>query len=173
MGLRIPVEEQERWTGAAVHAVDCRAMRLDTEGLKTVKHISSRTTAWMLRNIRHDVYWQVNGVCGTLRRTSGQYARERQFMATSRTIVWTEYMRYRAGLRGFDLARIEDIVRHSPEQYFDIATGRRVAVGRHDHLLVIVPYEMSESTITPITVHTTTRQQINFRLRTGRFVYEQ
>ncbi len=76
-------------------------------------------------------------------------------------------MRYRAGLRGFDLARIEDIVRHSPEQYFDVVTGRRVAVGRHDHLLVIVPYEMSESTITPII------QQINFRLRTGRFVYEQ
>lgn len=94
-------------------------------------------------------------------------------MATSHTIVWTEYMRYRAGLRGFDLARIEDIVRHSPERYVDTVTGRRVAVGRHGHLLVMVPYEASESTITPVTIHTTTRQQINFRLRTRRFVYEQ
>lgn len=104
---------------------------------------------------------------------SVRYAWERQFMAISRTIVWTEYMRYRAGLRGFDLARIEDIVRHSPEQYIDTVTGRRVAVGRHDRLLVVVPYEMSESTITPITIHASTRQQINFRIRTGRYVYEQ
>jgi len=32
------VEEQERRTRAAVHAVDRRTLRLDTEGLKTVKH---------------------------------------------------------------------------------------------------------------------------------------
>lgn len=88
-------------------------------------------------------------------------------------IIWTDYMRYRARLRGFDLAKIEHIVRYSSERYTDIETQRLVAVGRHDSTLVIVPYEVSESAIIPVTVHAITRQQIRFRVRTGRFVYEQ
>ena len=28
-------------------------------------------------------------------------------------IIWTDYMKYRARLRGFDLAKIEHIVRYS------------------------------------------------------------
>jgi hypothetical protein len=92
-------------------------------------------------------------------------------MAKQRIIVWTEYMKYRARLRGFDLAKIEDIVRHSSERYLDTATGRLVAVGRHDKMLVMIPYEVDEDSITPITIHATTRQQINFRLRTGRFTH--
>jgi len=36
-----------------------------------------------------------------------------------RAIVWTDYMKYRANLRGFDLAKIEDILRYSTERYFD------------------------------------------------------
>ena len=87
-------------------------------------------------------------------------------------IVWTEYIRYRARLRGFDLAKIEDIVRYSAERYFDTATGRFVVVGRHDNMLVMIPYETDEDAITPITIHATTRQQISFRLRTGRFTHE-
>ena len=90
-------------------------------------------------------------------------------MMESRSIVWTEYIKYRARLRGFDLAKIEIVVRFSTERYFDTATGRFVAVGRHDNTLVLTPYETDEDTITPITVHATTRQQINFRLRTGRY----
>ncbi len=92
-------------------------------------------------------------------------------MAKQRIIVWTEYMKYRARLRGFDLAKIEDIVRHSSERYLDTATGRLVAVERHDKMLVMIPYEVDEDSITPITIHATTRQQINFRLRTGRFTH--
>ncbi len=88
------------------------------------------------------------------------------------TIVWTEYMRYRAKLRGFDLGKIESIVRFSAERYFDTATGRHVAVGRHGRTLIVVPYELREEAIVPVTVHATTRHQINFRLRTGRYVYE-
>jgi hypothetical protein len=30
-------------------------------------------------------------------------------------VAWTEYFRYRAALRGFDLDRIEEIVKHSHE----------------------------------------------------------
>jgi len=87
-------------------------------------------------------------------------------------IVWTDYMRYRAKLRGFDLGKLELIVNRSTERYYDTQTGRSVVIGRYDKNLVILPYEMDEHGITPITVHTTTRQQINFRLKTGRFVHE-
>ncbi len=87
------------------------------------------------------------------------------------SVVLTDYLRYRARLRGFDLSVIEDLVRFSDERYFDSATQRMVAVGRHGDLLVIVPYDhnIERETMTPVTVHPTTRQQITFRVRTGRF----
>ena len=87
-------------------------------------------------------------------------------------IVWTDYMKYRARLRKFDLAKIEQIVRHSSERYVDTATGRLITVGRMDDLLVMIPYDTEQGLITPVTIHATTRQQINFRLKTGRFTHE-
>ena len=68
-------------------------------------------------------------------------------------IIWTEYLRYRAGLRGFDLAKLEHILRHSDERYFDTETGLAVVVGRHDRQLVLIPYEAAADAITPVTVH--------------------
>ena len=47
-------------------------------------------------------------------------------------VIWTAYLRYRADLRGFDLAELERILRFGEERYFDTATGRNVVVGR-DH----------------------------------------
>ncbi len=87
-------------------------------------------------------------------------------------IVWTDYMHYRLELRGFDLSTVEHIVLYSLERYVDTATGRFVAVGRHDTRLVAIPYERTKSTITPVTIHATSRQQINFRIKTGRFTNE-
>lgn len=87
-------------------------------------------------------------------------------------IVWTEYLQYRAGLRGFDLAELEHIIRHSSERYVDTETGRTIVVGHHGKQLVMVPSEVDRDTITPVTVHAITRQQIRFRLRTGRFMHE-
>jgi len=87
-------------------------------------------------------------------------------------IVWTDYLRYRAGLRGFDLARIEEIVRYSDERYVDTATGRLVAVGKHALQLAMVPYEIEEDVIRPVTVHATTRTQIEARIKSGRFTHE-
>ena len=87
-------------------------------------------------------------------------------------IFWTDYLRYRAALRGFDLEKIEEILRHTLERYVDTSTGRYVAIGRHDHQLVIIPYEADSRTMTPITIHATTREQINLRLRSGRFKHE-
>lgn len=85
-------------------------------------------------------------------------------------IRWSDYLKYRAELRGFELAKIEHILRYSGERYFDTVTQRMIAVGRHDNLLVIVPYEEMENTLIPITIHAIMRQQINFRLKTGRFI---
>lgn len=84
-------------------------------------------------------------------------------------VIWTDYLKHRARLRGFDLIIIEQIVRFSEERYFDTTTQRMVAIGRHGSLLVLVAYEQEGEALTPITLHATTRQQITFRLRTGRF----
>jgi hypothetical protein len=81
-------------------------------------------------------------------------------------------MRYRTELRGFDLGKIEDILRYSEERYFDTITQRLIVVGRHDERLVLIPYEKKKNEIIPVTIHATTRQQIRFRLKTGRFIHE-
>lgn len=88
------------------------------------------------------------------------------------SIIWPDYFKYRADLRGFELTKIENILRYSEERYFDIVTQRKVAVGKHDKRLGLVSYEIRENAITPVTVHATTRQQINFRLKTRRFIHE-
>ncbi|MBI3986481.1 MAG: hypothetical protein HY343_06155 [Lentisphaerae bacterium] len=87
-------------------------------------------------------------------------------------IVWSDYMRYRLRLRGFDRATVERILRCSAERYVDTATGRLVAVGPHDERLIAIPYERKGETLTPVTVHVTSRQQIVFRVKSGRFTNE-
>lgn len=86
--------------------------------------------------------------------------------------TWTDYMKYKARLRGFDLAKIEGIVRYSTERYFDTETGRQIAIGSHDNQLVMVAYEEHPDSVIPITVHATTRQQIRSRIKTGRYTLE-
>ena len=88
------------------------------------------------------------------------------------TIVWTEYMKYRLSLRGYDLTTVEQILRYSSERHVDTVTGRVVAIGRHEKLLVMIPYEQMGHTLTPVTIHATSRQQINSRIKSGRFKNE-
>jgi hypothetical protein len=85
------------------------------------------------------------------------------------TIVWTEYMQYRFRLRGYHPAVIEKILRYSSERYADTQTGRTIAVGRHENLLVMVPYEVKGNEIIPVTVHATDKKQIAARMKSGRF----
>lgn len=87
-------------------------------------------------------------------------------------IVWTKYLIYRANLRGYDLALLEDILRYSEERYHDQDTGRMIVIGRHRHALVMIAYETADADWVPVTVHAITRQQIRFRLQTGRFQHE-
>lgn len=86
--------------------------------------------------------------------------------------IFSEYLKYRAETRGYDLDKIEDILRFSTERYLDTITNRMIAIGRHDKRLVMIPYEISEKSIKPVTIHSTSRQQINFRLKTGRLKNE-
>jgi len=83
-------------------------------------------------------------------------------------IVWTDYMNYRLTLRGYDFETVEHILRYSSERYIDTVTGRVAVIGRHGKLLVMIPYEQKGDTMTPVTIHATSRQQIDFRLRSGR-----
>ena len=78
----------------------------------------------------------------------------------------------KAQLRSFALAGIEEIVRYSSERYRDTITGRRIAIGRLRGILVLVAYEQHDDETIPVTVHETTRQQINERLRLGRYNHE-
>ena len=87
-------------------------------------------------------------------------------------IIWSEYLKYRIELSGFELHKIENIVRYSGERYLDTVTRRLIVVGKHDDRLVIIPYERRGNEVIPVTIHATTRQQISFRIRTGRFTYE-
>lgn len=87
-------------------------------------------------------------------------------------IEWTDYMKYRAALRGFDLAEVERILRFSAERYRDQSTGRSVVVGSAGESLVLIPFEVDGENMTPVTIHRTTRQQINARLRSGRYSHE-
>lgn len=77
-------------------------------------------------------------------------------------IVWTDYMKYRAELRGFELPKVENILRYLGEIYFDTATQRLIAVGKHDDGLVLIPFEKHGCEIMPVSIHATTHQQINF-----------
>lgn len=87
-------------------------------------------------------------------------------------IIWSEYLKYRAHLRKFNLEKIEEILRFSSERYYDTETDRFLAVGKHNQTLVIIPYEINGDSIQPITIHAITRQQIRFRLKTGRFIIQ-
>ena len=87
-------------------------------------------------------------------------------------IIWTDYMKYRAALREFDLSRIEGILRYSQERYLNTVTECTVAVGRQGTFLVMVPFEQAGERITPVTAHRTSRQLISLRVRSGRFTHE-
>jgi hypothetical protein len=85
-------------------------------------------------------------------------------------IVWTDYLRYRAKLRSYDLGVAAQIIRFSPERYLDENTRRTVVTGKHNDTLVIIPYEKNGNAVIPVTIHAITRQQIKFRVQIGRFI---
>lgn len=87
-------------------------------------------------------------------------------------VEWTDYLKFRAALRGFDLASVEEVVRYSGERYIDTSTGRLIAVGRHGADLILVPYEQEGNVLRPVTVHRTSRKQILARIKSGRLRHD-
>src|SRR5712692_3713932 len=87
-----------------------------------------------------------------------------------KNIIWIDYMEYKAQARGFDLDILEHILRHATERYYDTKPQRLVVIGRHRRALVLLAYEEDTETMTPVTAHETSRQQIRLRLKTGRLV---
>ena len=84
----------------------------------------------------------------------------------------TDYFQYRIELRKYNLNIIKEIIRYGNERYLDTETGRNIVIGNHNKKLVLIAYEIAKNTITPITIHVTTRQQIKLRIKTGRYGYE-
>lgn len=85
-------------------------------------------------------------------------------------IIWTKYLVFRAELRSFEVPLLEQFLRYTEERYFDTVTHRMVAVGKHRDYLVMIPYDIADDqTITPVTVHATTRQQVAYRIKSDRF----
>lgn len=67
------------------------------------------------------------------------------------------------------LETIAAVGRFASERYFGTNHSRLVGVGRFGRLLLLVPYEEDDQSITPVTVHTITRQQMTWQLQEGRF----
>lgn len=91
---------------------------------------------------------------------------------TEKVFAVTDYLKFRADLRGFDLLLIEQIIHYGSERYYDVETQRVIVVGEHGDKLVMIPYDETETELIPVTIHATSRQQIKFRLTTGRLIYE-
>jgi hypothetical protein len=73
-------------------------------------------------------------------------------------VYFADYLKYGAGLRGFDLIQTENILRYSQERYFDSETHRLLVVGEQGYKGLMIPYKESETEITPVTIHATIRQ---------------
>ena len=53
--------------------------------------------------------------------------------------IFSEYLKYRVETRGYDLGKIENILKFSTERYLDTITNRMIAIGRRDKRLVMIP----------------------------------
>ena len=82
----------------------------------------------------------------------------------------TDYFSFRIKLRKYNIENVIELLKHSTEKYFDTETNRNIIVGKHKNKLVLIPYEEDGDNVIPITIHATSRQQIKFRLTTGRFI---
>jgi hypothetical protein len=86
--------------------------------------------------------------------------------------ILTEYFRFRLQLKKYEFDKMFGIIKCSIEKYYDTETGRTVVIGKHIDKLVLIPYEITEESVIPVTIHVITRQQINFRIKPGRLKYE-
>jgi len=89
-------------------------------------------------------------------------------------IRYTEYFLDRLEFRHVPKTVAEEILHTAIERYFDVETGRFIAVkrvkykGRYKRLMVA--YERSENEITAVTVHPVTKRQVQSRVKRQRWI---
>jgi hypothetical protein len=90
-----------------------------------------------------------------------------------KTIRYTGYMRDRMKFRRIPQQVVEGILVTAIERYFDIETGRFIAVQRvryyGSYKRFAVAYEEKGEEITAVTVHTVTKRQIQARIQRQRW----
>lgn len=90
------------------------------------------------------------------------------------TIHYTEYMRDRMEFRHIPQQVVEGILLTAIERYFDIETGRFMAVQRvrfqGSYKRLVVAYEEKGEEMTAVTVHTVTKRQVQARIQRQRWV---
>jgi len=103
------------------------------------------------------------------------YARFRGIVVPSmKTIRYTKYMLDRMEFRRIPRSVVEGILQTAVERYFDIETGRCMAVqrvkyqGHYKHL--VVAYEETGVETIAVTVHTMTKRQVQARIKRQRWV---
>ncbi len=92
-------------------------------------------------------------------------------------IRFTEYFRERLRLRNVPETIVRKILTESTERYFDVETLRFVAVarasfGRKGARLLMVAYEQEGDILTAVTIHDVTRQQVQARVESARWIEE-
>jgi len=95
-----------------------------------------------------------------------------------KTIHYTEYMRDRMEFRHIPQQVVEGILLTAIERYFDIETGRFMAVQRvryqgsykGSYKRLVVAYEEKGEEMTAVTVHTVTKRQVQARIQRQRWV---
>lgn len=90
-----------------------------------------------------------------------------------KAIHYTEYVRDRMEFRHIPQQVVEGILLTAIERYFDIETGRFIAVQRvryhGSYKRLAVAYEEKGEEITAVTVHTVTKRQIQARIKHQRW----
>lgn len=90
-------------------------------------------------------------------------------------IHYSDYFRYRMQFRRIPEGVPEQIFLHATERYFDTETQRNVAVhrvrlGRRRRAQMMLAYEEYANHVEFVTIHKINRREINFRIRTGRWI---
>jgi hypothetical protein len=91
-----------------------------------------------------------------------------------KTIHYTEYMLDRMEFRHVPQQVVESILLTAVERYFDMETGRFIAVQQvryhGSYKRFAVAYEEKGEAMTAVTVHTVTKRQVQARIQRQRWV---
>lgn len=92
-------------------------------------------------------------------------------------VKYSDHLRFRIRVRGIPEPMPEQIYRESKQHYYNHHTLRHIAIMevhyRQRRTLMMIAYDQMPDHVEIITIHPITRDQIQERLRTGRWTHEQ